>query len=597
MRGVSTNSVRNLFIIFLFGSVCCSIDMPKRIALLAAIRNIRGGGGDESDNDNNSDSDDAEIMVDDNIADQEPPVNDDQDSDGELEAIYSSDSSSNSSSEQSSDDEVNEEAQVLTAPSGLLWHKEIPQPRRLARNIVNFQQGPRAAPTSESESFLLFITEALLRTVQRCTNRRLRAAGKLPFTYSEIKAAIAITIRAGADRDNLSSVESLFHPKDSRPFYACAMSKNRYRQFMRYVGFDNRETRRARQQADKLAAIRDIWDLWQASLRTNYEPGEWLTVDEQLYGYRGYAPGRAYMPAKPAKYGVKLYWLCDAQNGYALNGIPYMGRPDGEARVVGLAKQLVLDLTRPYYGTNRNIFIDRYFTSFGLLEELLTNGLTMTGTVMSNRRDVPKAMKTVRQCALYQSRFLWNQERRAVLLSWAPKRNKNVLLMSSMHMDNAISDREDRKPVIIMDYNAGKGGVDVMDSRIEDFTCKRKTNRYPLIFFFNMLDISLLNSYILLKANGYQKDRKEFIKVVSDQLAADNIASRVQNSHIYGKLRNKFSQYGVVNPQIAQPIAEITAPRKCQEHGCRKSTRVRCSSCRKYVCTEHKQVSVTCASC
>ena len=61
--------------------------------------------------------------------------------------------------------------------------------------------------------------------------------------------------------------------------------------------------------------------------------------------------------------------------------------------------------------------------------------------------------------------------------------------------------REDRKPQVILDYNAGKGGVDLMDSCIEDFSCKRKTNRYPLVVFFNILDIAILNLYLIAREN------------------------------------------------------------------------------------------------
>jgi hypothetical protein len=42
---------------------------------------------------------------------------------------------------------------------------------------------------------------------------------------------------------------------------------------------------------------------------------------------------------------------------------------------------------------------------------------------------------------------------------------------------------------MIMDFNLGKGGVDLVDCCIEDFSCKRKTNGYSLHFFFNILDI------------------------------------------------------------------------------------------------------------
>ena len=114
----------------------------------------------------------------------------------------------------------------------------------------------------------------------------------------------------------------------------------------------------------------------------------------------------------------------------------------------------------------------------------MENGLTMTGAIMANRRDVPKETRCVKSRDLYSTIELWESSKKVLLLSHVPKKNKNVLLMSSMHSDAGVEEcREDRKPLVIQDYNHGKGGVDIMDSCIEDFSFKRKTNRYPLVTF------------------------------------------------------------------------------------------------------------------
>lgn len=575
--------------------------MPaKRIALLNALRQI--GYSEADDHSNSSDSDASSY-----VSDHEDPAAADEDigaygdntddSDGELQIEEESDETDVSSVSAESDSDTSSLDLVQhVSPSGILWDANPPPLRRLNRNIVDFRSGPRIVPRSEYEAFSLFIDEIILRTIQRYTNRRMRARGKLPFTFNEVKAAIGIIIRAGADRDNMSSVESLFNPKDSRPFYSCAMAKNRFRHFLRYVTFDNKVTRRRRQQIDKLAAIRELWDHMQTNFRRYYEPSEWLTVDEQLYAYRGYSPGRTYMPAKPAKYGIKVFWCCDAKNGFALESFLYSGR-DGDQRAVGLAKRIVLQLTKQFYRTSRNVFVDRYFSSHDLLDELLQNGLTMTGTLSKNRRDVPAVLKSTRGREVFDSVFLWNHENRALLLSYTPKKNKNVLLISSMHNSGEISAREDRKPVVIQDYNVGKCGVDLMDSRIEDFTCKRKTNRYPLVFFFNMLDVCLLNSFLLMGEN-YESDRKSFIKIVAEKLAEGNIRSRANNKKIYSKVKGKFSQYGVI-PEQQEDFAHTARkqPRKCHVAKCRKSTRITCNVCSLYVCSLHKITRVKCHDC
>ena len=294
---------------------------------------------------------------------------------------------------------------------------------------------------------------------------------------------------AGAKRDNLSL---LYHPNDSKPFYSCAISKNRMKTFMQHVTLDNKIIRKERQKDDKLAAVRELWDLFQINLRNYYIPSLNITVNEKLYGYRGYTPERAYMLAKPVKYRVKIFWLCEFANEFALESFLY-GEKSDDGRTVELAYKIVSDLTERYYYTNQTVFIDRYFTSNQLIVYLLSEDLTCIETIMQNRRDIPPLMKSTKTCQRYDSRFLWNHANRIMLLAYAPKRNKNVLLMSSEHT-SAETDlaRGNKKPQVILQYNESKGGV---DSRVKDYSYKRKTSRYPLIFLFNMIDVSLLNFF------------------------------------------------------------------------------------------------------
>lgn len=466
--------------------------MPvRRMTFLQAVDYFNSLQNEESDNNSDDDFENAnpsveEIDVPTSSGDQEHVISQDNGadsdlSDGEIVIDEETDDSDSEADASSNDENSNNE---FVSPNGVKWNSSRPVQRRLSRNITNFSAGPTFIPRTEVESFYLFLDETILRTILTYTNRRVRQARKSPFTLSELKAGLAILIRAGADKDNLSDISTLFNINDSRPFYRCAMSKNRFKLFLRYISFDNKGDRRQRQVSDKMAAIREVWELFQSNLRKYYVPTERITVDEQLYGYRGYAPGRCYMKSKPAKYGVKFYWLCDAENGYALSGTIYSGKSSDGVREVGIAEKTVLNLSSFYFNSGRNVFIDRYFTSRSLCCNLLQNGLTMTGTISANRRDVPKEIKTAKQRSLYSTVELWDTQNRILLLSYIPKKGKNVLMMTSCHSSPEIQEeREDKKPLVIHDYNQGKGGVDLLDSCIEDFTTKRKTNRYTFLIF------------------------------------------------------------------------------------------------------------------
>ena len=526
------------------------------------------------------------------------------DSDGEV--FVNEQNDSNSSDESSSDESVDgvtsDSGDYYTSPSELRWNFSRPQPRRLMRNLLNFREGVTFTPRTEDESFLLLLDEDILRIIQLYTNRRMRSVGKTVFSFAEIKAGIAILIRAGADKDNLSDLSTLFNPSDSRPFYRCFMSKNRFRLFLRYLTFDNKGDRRQRQATDKMAAIREIWDLFQLNLRKFYVPSEQITVDEQLYGYRGYSPGRCYMSSKPAKYGIKFFWLCDAKNGYALAGTIYSGRSVDGRRETGLAEKTVLSLTSFYNKSGRNVFVDRYFTSHSLCLSLLQNDLTMTGTVMASRRDVPKEMKTVKTRSVFSTKEVWDSENRIMLLSYVPKQGKNGLLMSSAHYSAGVqTSREDKKPAAIHDYNQGKGGVDVLDSCIEDFTTKRKTNRYPMVIFFNMLDVSVYNAFLLCKESNSlvnTKCRRQFMKNLAEALAKENMRNRMGNPRVLCQAKESFARFGLskeTTPQTNISNAVDKKPKQCSM--CRRTTRNSCDNCKKRICSNHKVVSIRCYNC
>jgi hypothetical protein len=208
---------------------------PKRIALQFALQRIAGNedavqdndpqhaseneasdseGSDDSTSNSSESSDDADSHNNASIYEEE--------SDGEMfEEVETSDSSSEDENyevgaEQPADEQG--DGNIL-APNGKVWRKDVPPVRRLARNIIAFHPGTHLHPPTESDAFCVFITETILRTIMRHTNTRLRALKKKTFTYAEIKAGVAIVLRAGADHNNMLSVDSFYDAADSKPFY------------------------------------------------------------------------------------------------------------------------------------------------------------------------------------------------------------------------------------------------------------------------------------------------------------------------------------------------------------------------------------------
>ncbi|KAJ4425533.1 hypothetical protein ANN_27727 [Periplaneta americana] len=84
--------------------------------------------------------------------------------------------------------------------------------------------------------------------------------------------------------------------------------------------------------------------------------------------------------------------------------------------------------------------------------------MTMLGTIRKNKPELPQQMN---KKEIHSSSFYFTNDTTAV--NCVPKKNKNVMLMSTLHHDNEVSNRNDKKPQMILDYNASKVAVDTFD--------------------------------------------------------------------------------------------------------------------------------------
>ena len=86
------------------------------------------------------------------------------------------------------------------------------------------------------------------------------------------------------------------------------------------------------------------------------------------------------------------------------------------------------------------------------------------------------------------------------MVSYVPKKNKTVILFSTVpHGISIVEEDPKTRPEIIKFYNETKIGVDLVDQIIQTYTCKRQTRRWPLILFYNVLDIAALNAHTVFR--------------------------------------------------------------------------------------------------
>ena len=323
------------------------------------------------------------------------------------------------------------------------------------------------------------------------------------------------------------------------------------------------------------------------------------------------------MPSKPAKYGIKSWVACDAKSSYAWKMQVYTGKLSGGRPERNQGLRVVLDVTEGLHG--RNVTCDNYFTSYQLARQLLERKLTVVGTVRKNKPEIPTGLLAVRGREVFSSKFAFTPT--ATLVSYIPKKNRNVVLLSTRHPEADISDREDGKPVIVLDYNRNKGGVDNLDKVIGTYSCRRMTARWPLVIFHNILDVSSYNAFVIWREInpdwmlGKRNKRRVFLEQLGKALVTPFIARRerfprtdasaavVKAVKAAAAAAQRAVDYDARPECPASSIPLAAAPlgaskrKRCQICPRKKDckTHTMCRGCNKYICKGCSHVY--CATC
>ena len=144
------------------------------------------------------------------------------------------------------------------------------------------------------------------------------------------------------------------------------MQRNRFREILRFIRFDDRRTRSTRLVDDKFALFSYIWNCFISNCKSACVPEENLTIDEQLFPTKSRCRFTQYMPNKPGKFGIKFCLMHEDNSKYLVNGFPYLGK-DSDRIDVGLGKHVVLNLMKDYLNRGYTITADNFFTSLPLV--------------------------------------------------------------------------------------------------------------------------------------------------------------------------------------------------------------------------------------
>ena len=92
------------------------------------------------------------------------------------------------------------------------------------------------------------------------------------------------------------------------------------------------------------------------------------------------------MPNKPARFGIKYFGIVDVDSNYLISCSAYVGKSDDDSvRATSVGYSVVNQLSSLYYGMNRCMTVDNWFTSIPLAIHLKRNKMDLVGTIRKNK--------------------------------------------------------------------------------------------------------------------------------------------------------------------------------------------------------------------
>ncbi|CAG5056292.1 unnamed protein product [Parnassius apollo] len=360
-----------------------------------------------------------------------------------------------------------------------------------------------------------------------------------PVTKQELKTFFSVVIHMTLVQKE--SFDSYWSTREiiETSFARKHMNRNRFRAIYSCLHLNDNSNYKPRNdpEYDAFFKLRPYFDELCFLCENSFYPNENLTIDEGTCGFRGRVHFRVYNKDKPDKYGMKVYMLCDAETGYILRMVPYVG--DSKS-----VETIIAELSEPYFGKWHTIYMDRFFTSPTIADLLWLKETRTVGTVMANRRGLPQVW---RQQPLEKAEMAFCHRGNLTACKWKDKRD--VLMLTTKHgaswtevdtKAKGVGVTKKVKPDCILDYNHYKIGVDLNDQYVSYYSLNRKSMKWWKKMFFNLVARSLVNAYILYNKSREQRRRLRFSQFLMDsgeqlvETASDAEAGPSHGPHAVG---------------------------------------------------------------
>lgn len=392
-------------------------------------------------------------------------------------------------------------------------------------------------PTTPLGFIQLFITRTLLLYVTEETNsyaRYCREDLKQKTAYrwtccnlSDIANYIGLRIFMGICK---LPVEQMYWRASSIYVPGVApltMTFNRFKQISKYLHFHNRKAI-PKGNTDRVIHIRSIMNNLQEKCKSMYMPKKNLSLDEGTLPYKGRLSMKIYNPAKPDKYGLKFYILCEAESGYVLDFSLYSG-------ISQTLREIVFSLTHRYFGMGYHLYMDNYYNSVKLTQELYENGMHSSGTLRLSR-GAPRVLKVLAaNKKIPRDTMKFRRKENTFVICWQDVRLV-TLITNCASLDRAAFVHHKRirkdgrstvqitnleRPIAIREYVKYMRGVDRFDQMIKYYSFTRRSMKWTKKVFMYFLQVMLHNAHVLYKKYGPEEPNKKMTLLQFHEFAYD----------------------------------------------------------------------------
>ena len=384
------------------------------------------------------------------------------------------------------------------------------------------------------------------------------------------------------------------------PSFASIFTCHRFDKLCQYFHINNTENNppKGDPNHDQLCLVRPLHDCVLHNCLTVYKPNRENSIDEAMIAFKGRISFKQYLPAKPTRFGIKVWERADSHNGYVCEFQVYTGKkvlPDGTRLAeIGLGRRVVRDLTCQLMGKYYHIYMDNYFTGIPLFEQLLEDGIYACGTIRGNRKFLPallhpKLLKTQGQSQVLQSKQL-------VATSWYDNRQVNFLSTNSSPLQSTRVERRQKNGDVrivesrlaISNYQAYMGGVDRADQLRTQYSCSRKAKKYWKYIFNFLLDTAIANSFLLFRMSPNHISMTKSQRVIqANQLDfRQNLATSLIGNYRTQRIRSSSSIDLTGKAHWPMKMAKKNRCKNCLKQNKRREVISGYESCKVNLCLE-----------